>query len=90
MLPGCDEAAATMVARRLCDSIAAHAVAVEGVTVHYTVSVGVATMDADVESFEALIERADRAMYAAKAAGRNRVERWQPGLQPAASVGKAS
>ena len=90
MLPGCDEAAATMVARRLCDSIAAHAVAVEGVTVHYTVSVGVATMDADVESVEALIERADRAMYAAKAAGRNRVERWQPGLQPAASVGKAS
>ena len=90
MLPGCDEAAATTVARRLCDSIAAHALAVEGVTVHYTVSVGVATMDADVESVEALIERADRAMYAAKAAGRNRVERWQPGLQPAAVVGRAS
>jgi diguanylate cyclase (GGDEF)-like protein/PAS domain S-box-containing protein len=84
LLPGCDEQAATRVAQRLCDCIAAQSVTVEGATVHYTVSAGVATMDAAVDGVDALIERADRAMYAAKAAGRNRVERWQPGLQPAA------
>jgi diguanylate cyclase (GGDEF)-like protein/PAS domain S-box-containing protein len=85
LLPGCDEQAATTVAQRLCDRIAGHAVAVEGASVRYTVSVGVATMDAAVEGVDALIERADRAMYAAKAAGRNRVVRWQPGLWPVAA-----
>ena len=87
LLPGCDEQAASTVAQRLCDGIAAQAVAVEGTAVHYTVSVGVATMDAAVDGVEALIERADRAMYAAKAAGRNRVERWRPALRAAAATG---
>jgi diguanylate cyclase (GGDEF)-like protein/PAS domain S-box-containing protein len=86
LLPGCDEQAATAVAQRLCDSIAAQTVVVEGATVRYTVSVGVATMDATVEGVDALIERADRAMYAAKAAGRNQVQRWQPGLRSAAAA----
>jgi diguanylate cyclase (GGDEF)-like protein len=86
LLPGCDEEAATAVAQRLCDGIAAQAVALEGATLRYTVSVGVATMDSAVEGVDALIERADRAMYAAKAAGRNRVQRWQPGLRAAAAA----
>ena len=81
LLPNCDEDAAAAVAQRLCDFIATHAAAVDGATVHYTVSAGVASMDADVESVDAFIERADVAMYAAKAAGRNRVERWQPDLK---------
>jgi diguanylate cyclase (GGDEF)-like protein/PAS domain S-box-containing protein len=84
LLPGCDEQLAATVAQRLCDSIAAQPVSVDDATVHYTVSVGVATMDEAVDSVEALIERADRAMYAAKAAGRNAVRRWQAGLQAAA------
>ena len=90
LLPGCDEQAATTVAQRLCDCIAAQAVVVEGTTVRYTVSVGVATMEAGVEGVDALIERADRAMYAAKAAGRNRVERWRPDLRPAATADTAA
>jgi diguanylate cyclase (GGDEF)-like protein/PAS domain S-box-containing protein len=85
LLPGCDEQAATTVAQRLCDRIAAQAVVVDGATVRYTVSAGVATMGACVEGVEALIERADRAMYAAKAAGRNRVERWHAGLRAPAT-----
>ena len=90
LLPGCSEQAAMAVAQRLCDSIAASAVDVGGTPVHYTVSVGVATMDAAVDGVEAFVERADKAMYAAKAAGRNRVERWQPGCLPAPQTDRST
>jgi diguanylate cyclase (GGDEF)-like protein/PAS domain S-box-containing protein len=86
LLPGCDLDAATAVAQRLCERIAARSVDVDGRCVRYTVSVGVATMDADVPDVDALIERADLAMYAAKTGGRNRVARWLPGLRPAAGA----
>lgn len=43
-----------------------------GTAIHQTVSVGVATWNGE-ESAQALEERADQAMYAAKRAGRNRV-----------------
>jgi diguanylate cyclase (GGDEF)-like protein len=43
-----------------------------GVTVRYTVSVGVASLDAG-ETLSGLLQRADAALYAAKRAGRNRV-----------------
>ncbi|MGF6529209.1 PleD family two-component response regulator, partial [Variovorax sp. PvP013] len=42
---------------------------------------GVATMAPGVAGVDALLQRADAAMYAAKAAGRDRVERWAPGLR---------
>jgi len=89
LLPGCDMDAASAVAQRLCESIAGQTMDVDGTRLGYTVSVGVAGMDADVAGVDALIERADLAMYAAKTAGRNRVARWQPGLRPAA-VGVAA
>jgi len=38
-----------------------------------TVSIGVATFPSDADSWQGLLEQADRALYAAKAAGRNRV-----------------
>ena len=38
-----------------------------------TVSVGVAALEPSDQQFSHLLRRADRAMYAAKAAGRNRV-----------------
>ena len=43
----------------------------------------VAPFAADVDRLEALIDRADQAMYQSKRAGRNRVTRW------AASLGEA-
>ncbi|RME24557.1 MAG: diguanylate cyclase [Deltaproteobacteria bacterium] len=44
-----------------------------------TVSIGVAELDLDKDDLEALIDKADRALYDAKARGRNRVEVWHPG-----------
>ena len=43
-----------------------------------TVSVGVATMSSDAASAEAILAAADRALYRAKARGRNRVEAADP------------
>lgn len=90
LLPGCDEASAMAVAQRLCDSIAAQAVTVDGGQVRCTISIGLAKMDDAIDSVDALIERADRAMYAAKTAGRNRVAVWRPDLQPAAAASLAA
>lgn len=75
---GTDDAAAA--ALRLCRAVAAQSVQVVDYTIAYTVSAGVATMDAGLANVEALLERADIAVYAAKAAGRNRVTCWAPSL----------
>ncbi|ADW67548.1 diguanylate cyclase [Granulicella tundricola MP5ACTX9] len=45
----------------------------EGTAIHLSVSVGVATLDPHCADFEALMRRADSAMYMAKRMGRNRV-----------------
>jgi diguanylate cyclase (GGDEF)-like protein len=76
-----DTAAAAALAERLCRAVAAQPVRVGGHVIAYTVSAGVATMAPGVAGVDALLQRADAAMYAAKAAGRDRVERWAPGLR---------
>ena len=68
------------VASRLCERIASHAVEIDGKSISYTVSVGVASMEAVADDVSDLLKRADTAMYAAKALGRNRVERWRADL----------
>jgi diguanylate cyclase (GGDEF)-like protein len=47
-------------------------------TPQITVSIGVACLEADTPDFEALVDKSDMALYAAKEAGRNRVEIIQP------------
>ena len=42
------------------------------IVLHKTVSVGVATFTPNIESAEALLAEADKALYASKLAGRNR------------------
>ena len=89
LLPGTDMDGALAAAERLCRSVAAQLVEVDGVAIHYTVSAGVATMADDVGGLDALMKRADLALYEAKARGRNRVERWMPGLRHGAAVAAA-
>jgi diguanylate cyclase (GGDEF)-like protein/PAS domain S-box-containing protein len=89
MLPGTTLDGAVAAARRLCEAVADRALQVDGVSIRCTMSAGVAAMAADVDGLAALMKRADQALYQAKALGRNRVECWQPGLQPQAQVAHA-
>jgi len=53
-------------------------VACEGRTWRITVSIGVAASTADDKDLDEMLRRADRALYAAKDAGRNRVSVAEP------------
>lgn len=63
-------------AERLRQEVAA--LRVEGAPVTMTVSIGVAMVGREEEDVGALVKRADEAMYAAKAQGRNRVVTFDP------------
>jgi len=75
VLPDCDMDAAQRLAQRLCDSIAGEPYNVRSNRkVYVTMSLGIATRRAgEAIDPDKLIRLADAAMYAAKAAGRNRV-----------------
>jgi two-component system cell cycle response regulator len=66
---------ARAIAERVCRSVeAAELGNADGAALHATASVGIAyAADGLLSSPEELYERADRSLYAAKAAGRNRV-----------------
>ena len=72
LLPDMDLAAATALGEDVCRSLDERAVVVDGTTVRVTASFGVAVA-VPGESWDACFARVDRALYAAKSAGRNRV-----------------
>ena len=68
-----DAAAALPIAQRVCAAMRSEPVRVsEGITLPITVSAGVAALPQHARSAMELIAAADRALYAAKAAGRDR------------------
>ncbi|WP_051971416.1 sensor domain-containing diguanylate cyclase [Massilia sp. 9096] len=80
LLPSCDLDGALAVAERLRALVARQAVAFEDARIEYTISAGVAACDGEALNLETLMKRADRALYVAKAGGRNRVEHWSPSV----------
>jgi diguanylate cyclase (GGDEF)-like protein len=82
LLPGADLGAAATVGERLRTGIEAAAVETDAGPLGVTVSVGIATEPGPSPSpradLDALIDRADRALYQAKHHGRNRVRLWHP------------
>ena len=74
ILPHTPKDEAFRTAERIRQRVDAHAFDIGEDRVHVTVSVGVATFPSDeVDGPNALVREADRALYAAKEAGRNRV-----------------
>ena len=74
LLPSTGLEGARLVAERLRRTMAADTVTrADGTVIRYTVSIGLALMQAGIAGLEELLERADRALYAAKAAGRDRL-----------------
>ena len=71
LLPGSDRDGALATAERLREAIAAVRVRDDGIV---TASLGVAVMPEDAGEGAELLRCADRALYAAKRAGRDRVE----------------
>lgn len=69
-----DAQAAWMIAERLRGAIADMVVPCGELQIRLTASFGVAQGDCRSEALDALIERADHALYCAKQAGRNRIE----------------
>lgn len=71
LLPDCDVAQAREIVEQTRQSVALQALVIAGRQVSLTFSAGIAAVDG---SADASLAQADRALYQAKAAGRNRVE----------------
>ena len=74
LLPETDTLGAIQMAERLRRALTDLDVSAESGPISVTVSIGVARLDKDVTSVDTLLKNADRALYAAKRKGRNRVE----------------
>lgn len=73
LLPDTEPAAALEVAERIRLAVAAIVIATDKGPVRFTTSIGIARINEADASVEALLSRADAALYAAKNGGRNRV-----------------
>ncbi len=77
VLPETDAEAAVQLATRLRSRVQESAIALEsGIRIKITVSIGVASYRWDVDTGETLLQRADMALYRAKALGRDQVCLW--------------
>jgi diguanylate cyclase (GGDEF)-like protein len=73
ILPGADETGARRLAERVRGGVEKAQLVFEGARLSVTVSLGVAVWPSDGKDEETLLSAADRALYSAKQAGRNRV-----------------
>lgn len=74
LLPGTDAAGAVHLAERLRQAVAERPAEIEGGSLAYTVSIGVTWFAPADSNADAILARADRALYHAKDNGRNQVE----------------
>ncbi len=73
LLPGTDSEAARFIAEKLRRAVQATQVAVDGVVLRVTISIGLAEVDERCTNLHTLLATADAAMYQAKSQGRNQV-----------------
>jgi diguanylate cyclase (GGDEF)-like protein len=73
VLPHTDTTAAAVVAERIRATMDNQAILSQDRAINVTLSLGVAEVGPDADTFDSLLKAADQALYAAKDAGRNRV-----------------
>jgi len=73
LLPGADAAEAAKIAERLREKVSAMLLSAGTAEIAITVSIGAAVLGLHGDDIRALLDAADRALYEAKAAGRDRV-----------------
>jgi diguanylate cyclase (GGDEF)-like protein len=73
LLPETNEAAARIVAQRICDMVGEHSPTVHDEKLNLSVSIGIATATLSMSGMATLMKRGDDALYESKRAGRNRV-----------------
>lgn len=73
ILPETDVEGARTICERIRESIANSTVETSAAPIRYTVSIGIAPLTDEPENYMQWLQRADEALYAAKAGGRNRV-----------------
>jgi len=76
LCPETAKVSARVLAERICRGLSALSMQEKGQSFSITASVGVASFPEDGQFPRQILERADRALYVAKAAGRNRVCGW--------------
>ena len=82
VIEGQDLAATLQRAERFRVNLVEHPIALDGIVLHMTASIGLAQFDPTLHhNMDALYQAADSAVYRAKAAGRNRVCHEQPELE---------
>lgn len=77
LLPSIDLENAMIVAERIRSTVSQAQLNIDGLSVAYTVSLGVCSIDESVSGIDELIKRADIALYESKTNGRNRVTSYQ-------------
>jgi diguanylate cyclase (GGDEF)-like protein/PAS domain S-box-containing protein len=73
-LPDTELAKAEVFAQKLCQKVAQTPLKLDQDIIEITVSIGIAQMELSDDSYDAVLIRADNALYKAKEKGRNRVE----------------
>lgn len=92
LLPGVRAAAAEQIATRICTAVRAQRLVLpQGTVLQVTVSIGLACSDGKLQPLDSQLQRADAALYEAKAAGRDGWQRspasdLRPALAPALHV----
>ncbi len=77
LLPETEIQEAVKVAERLREIIATDPFVLKTAQTYITISLGVATNEADISILDVLIDRSDKALYESKQFGRNRVRSWR-------------
>jgi len=80
LLPDCDQDNAILVANRIIDEFKATQIRYQGETIELSASIGVACFPEQGQTIDALLSKADKAMYAGKRQGNNLVTLYSAGM----------